>query len=71
MPDYDFRCNNPECDVEFSFYMHRHDEMYPDCIECHGPVRRLIGTGGTFILKGGGWYGKAMGQSTPLKNRKK
>lgn len=69
MPEYDFRCKDPKCDVEFSFWMDRHDEAQPDCIECGGSCQRQIGST-NFILNGGGWYGKAYGQSKPLKSRK-
>lgn len=70
MPEYDFICTDAECKTEFSFFLDRHDLEFPDCIECGKPVRRLIAGGTTFITLGGGWTGKAYGQSKPLKDRK-
>ncbi len=58
MPNYDFRC--PECNHKFEFQQTMSVDTTPPCPECQKqskdvPTVKLI-TGGTFHLKGSGWY---------------
>ncbi len=54
MPTYDYRCKN--CGGTFEEVQKITDEPLEKCKLCGvGVVERLI-TGGTFVLKGTGWY---------------
>ncbi len=54
MPLYDYKC--PACGEEFEAMssIERRDDMTCDCGK---PAERLM-TGGSFLLRGGGWAGK-------------
>ncbi len=56
MPNYDYRCQT--CQHEFEVFQKMSDEKLTDCPleDCDGPVKRLLGTGGGIIFKGGGFY---------------
>lgn len=56
MPNYDYRCET--CDHLFEVFQKMSDDKLTDCpVEgCVGPVKRLLGTGGGIIFKGGGFY---------------
>jgi putative FmdB family regulatory protein len=56
MPNYDYRCQ--KCDHVFEVFQKMSDEKLTDCPQddCDGPVKRLLGTGGGIIFKGGGFY---------------
>lgn len=50
MPTYEYLCDS--CGHEFEAFQKITDDPISDCPECGGTVRRLIGTGGGFIVKG-------------------
>lgn len=56
MPNYDYRCET--CGHTFEVFQKMSDEKLTDCpVEgCAGPIKRLFGTGGGIIFKGGGFY---------------
>lgn len=56
MPNYDYRCQ--KCDQVFEVFQKMSDDKLTDCPleDCGGSVKRLLGTGGAVIFKGGGFY---------------
>ena len=54
MPTYEYECK--ECGYKFEMFQDMTDKPLKKCPECGGAVNRLIGTGGGFIFKGGGFY---------------
>jgi putative FmdB family regulatory protein len=52
MPTYDYECSRGH---QFEATQRITDPPLDRCQVCRGKVRRLI-SGGTFILKGSGWY---------------
>ncbi len=56
MPNYDYRCQT--CDHVFEVFQKMSDDKLTDCPQegCSGLVKRLLGTGGGIIFKGGGFY---------------
>jgi putative FmdB family regulatory protein len=56
MPNYDYRCQ--KCDHVFEVFQKMNDDKLTDCPQddCDGTVKRLLGTGGGIIFKGGGFY---------------
>ena len=54
MPTYEYECKN--CGYKFEMFQDMTDKPLKKCPECGGTVNRLIGTGGGFIFKGGGFY---------------
>lgn len=55
MPTYDYLCD--ACGHEFDEFQSIKAEPLKKCPECAKPkLRRLIGTGGGIIFKGGGFY---------------
>lgn len=61
MPTYDYQCRN--CGERFEVEQKITDDVITQCAICNGgPVERLI-TGGTFVLKGTGWYKTDYGSS--------
>jgi putative FmdB family regulatory protein len=59
MPTYEYECEN--CSRRFEKFQALSDPAVKDCPECGGAVRRLIGTGGGVIFKGGGTRGGSHG----------
>ena len=56
MPNYDYECQT--CGHRFEVFQSMNDPKLTDCPQegCVGPVKRLLGTGGGIIFKGGGFY---------------
>jgi len=54
VPTYEYECK--ECGYKFEMFQDMTDKPLKKCPECGGAVNRLIGTGGGFIFKGGGFY---------------
>jgi len=56
MPNYDYRCQT--CNHTFEVFQKMSDDKLTDCPldDCEGKVKRLLGTGGGIIFKGGGFY---------------
>lgn len=56
MPNYDYECDT--CGNRFEVFQSMNDAKLTDCpdAQCHGKVRRLLGTGGGIIFKGAGFY---------------
>lgn len=58
MPNYDYECET--CGKRFEIFQSMKDDKLTTCPEkiCDkgGKVRRLLGTGGGIIFKGGGFY---------------
>lgn len=56
MPNYDYECE--KCGKRFEIFQSMNDAKLTDCpqIDCVGPVKRLLGTGGGILFKGAGFY---------------
>jgi len=54
MPTYEYKCQS--CKRRFEVFQSMSDRPLTECSECHGPVKRLIGTGAGFLFKGSGFY---------------
>ena len=54
MRTYEYECL--QSGKRFEEFQNMTDEPFKQCPKCGGPVRRLIGTGGTVIFKGSGFY---------------
>ena len=56
MPNYDYRCET--CGETFEVFQKMSDDKLTECLQdnCDGKVKRLLGTGGGIIFKGGGFY---------------
>lgn len=52
MPTYEYECES--CGFAFERRQSMKDNPLTECPECHGKVRRLVGGGIGFILKGSG-----------------
>lgn len=58
---YDYQCRR--CSREFEA-RHRLTDDPPPCPDCGGTeLKRLISSGTTFQLKGGGWYADGYGST--------
>jgi putative FmdB family regulatory protein len=58
MPIYEYQC--PSCSRVSEFFM-KVDDPDPICGDCEVrnmpcKMQKMLSKGGTFILKGGGWY---------------
>lgn len=53
MPTYSYR--GTACTHEFNYVQKFADDALTNCIECHGPVRRVFQPVGV-VFKGSGWY---------------
>lgn len=77
MPTYEYECL--QSGRHFDKFQNMTDDALEKCPMCGGSVRRLIGTGGAVIFKGGGFYatdygtasrsGAACGRSRPCCGR--
>ena len=54
MPTYEYKCS--QCGHRFEAFQSITADPLTDCPRCHGPVRRLISSGGGIIFKGSGFY---------------
>ena len=54
MPTYEYECS--KCGQRFDAFQNMSDEPLKHCPDCGGSVHRLIGTGGSIIFKGKGFY---------------
>ncbi|MBN1759279.1 MAG: hypothetical protein JW863_13215 [Chitinispirillaceae bacterium] len=67
MPTYEYRCD--ACGHTFEKFQSMTEEPLRKCPECDGQVKRLLGIGGGFILKGSGFhatdYPRASSAQTP------
>ena len=56
MPNYDYECQ--KCGHRFEVFQSMNDAKLTDCpaVDCDGPLKRLLGTGGGIIFKGAGFY---------------
>ncbi|MFT6863277.1 MAG: putative FmdB family regulatory protein [Akkermansiaceae bacterium] len=56
MPNYDYKCDT--CAHVFEIFQSMNDTKLTDCPQenCHGQVKRLLGTGAGIIFKGSGFY---------------
>ena len=53
MPTYTYACS--QCDHRFEAVQSIHDAALTECVECKGPVRRVISAVGV-TFKGSGFY---------------
>ncbi len=53
MPTYTYRCN--DCGHEFDVRQRMVDDPLTECPECHGTLRRVVGSVGV-VFKGSGFY---------------
>ena len=54
MPTYEYRCNT--CGHTFEKFQSMTETAVSECPKCGSQVERLLGIGGGFILKGGGFH---------------
>lgn len=55
MPLYEYRCEDPKCNGQEEVLQRVSDADKPrKCPQCEKRMKRII-SGGSFILKGGGW----------------
>ncbi len=54
MPTYEYKCL--ACDNRFERFQGITAPPIEECPECHGKVKRLIGSGAGLIFKGSGFY---------------
>jgi putative FmdB family regulatory protein len=68
MPTYEYKCD--KCGMTFEKFQGIKDAPLSACPSCGGSVKRLIGTGGGFILKGSGfqWNDYPSGTGMPASN---
>jgi putative FmdB family regulatory protein len=67
MPTYEYACSS--CDSEFEELQKISDPPLDTCPKCNAKtVSRLI-SGGSFILKGGGWYADLYSSSGGSKSK--
>lgn len=61
MPSYDYRCK--KCDHVFERFQRITAAPEATCPECQSDETQRLISGGTFHLKGGGWYASDYGGS--------
>lgn len=61
MPSYDYRCK--QCDNVFEVFQRITAEPGATCPACQSEQTQRLISGGTFHLKGGGWYASDYGGS--------
>jgi putative FmdB family regulatory protein len=54
MPTYEYKCD--KCGITIEKFQSMKDAPLSACPSCEGNLKRLIGTGGGFILKGSGFH---------------
>jgi len=54
MPTYEYECQ--DCGYTFEEFQRITADPLSECPECHGHVKRLLGTGAGIIFKGSGFY---------------
>ena len=54
MPTYEYKCLS--CGRRMDVFQSMTDKHLTECTECHGKLKRLIGTGAGFLFKGSGFY---------------
>ncbi|MGC8862369.1 MAG: FmdB family zinc ribbon protein [Armatimonadota bacterium] len=58
MPTYDYECTS--CGHRFERFQKMSDEPVTVCPECQGQVRRLLGSGSGFLIKGSPSQGSSL-----------
>lgn len=54
MPTYEYRCSN--CENLWEELQKISEPKLEECPKCHQKTAQRLISGGSFILKGGGWY---------------
>jgi putative FmdB family regulatory protein len=54
MPTYEYKCQ--KCKRRFEVFQRMTDKPLTECVDCHGPLKRLIGAGAGVLFKGNGFY---------------
>jgi putative FmdB family regulatory protein len=54
MPTYEYECQ--QCGAHFEAFQKMSDAPLEKCIQCGGPVHRVISGGSGLIFKGSGFY---------------
>ncbi len=57
MPTYEYRCNDPRCKLLWETEQKIKDAPLTNCPQCNEETAQRLISGGTFILKGSGWFG--------------
>ncbi len=63
MPTYEYACT--DCGNEWEEIQKIVEPALEDCPKCGKKTAKRLITGGTFILKGGGWYADLYSSSKP------
>ena len=63
MPTYEYQCQ--ACSHEMEAFQSIKDAPLSECPACHEPKLQRLISGGTFHLKGGGWYKDLYSSSKP------
>jgi putative FmdB family regulatory protein len=63
MPTYEYQCQ--ACQHQMETFQSIKDAPLKECPQCHEPKLERLISGGTFHLKGGGWYKDLYSSSKP------
>ena len=66
MPTYEYRCE--ACSHEFEAFQSIKDERLTDCPQCKKSALERLISGGSFQLKGSGWYKDLYSSPSPKKS---
>ena len=56
MPTYQHHCTNEQCNHDFELFYGITEDPPTECPKCHQQTaQRVIASGGSFVLTGGGW----------------
>lgn len=57
MPSYDYCCTQEDCKHTWETEQSIKEDALKECPKCkQETAKRLISSGGNFVLKGGGWH---------------
>lgn len=62
MPTYDYGCE--ACGASWELQQRISESAIKDCPKCNQPAAKRLISGGSFVLKGGGWYADGYGSSS-------
>ena len=67
MPTYEYQCQ--ACGHQLEAFQKITEDALKDCPACNKPSLERLISGGTFLLKGGGWYKDGYGSKSGKKPR--
>lgn len=69
MPTYDYSCKS--CGHEWDAVQRISEDPLTECPKCHAQAAQRLISGGSFILKGGGWYADLYSSTKPSSSSSK